>query len=900
MENHIEKQVPFINRVEELERIETLINEWGTQCWVFVHAAGGIGKTRLLQEVRGRSSSTTEYSNLRISNILDFDDKDLHLGQNLARQIARIDEKTFAPYFQASLDFHRMEIAGISQERLKEERSALNTTFVKCFNDLSAHQRVVLLLDTFEVVQETDFANYLFNMGKELRNAVFLIAGRTTRTLYQTLQSTAHSVDLIDIIELQPLKEEDSATFLQQKQEAIFISLEPDIASKLLFLADGLPILLDLAVDWRAHGISLAWLIETDLETLQALPDEELAQRRKEFKKQLVAHLTNTETMMDWLILTLARVYPMDVAMIASLLSLSTDEAQELFDDALSYVFVKQRSDDKISLHDEMRDMVLTYVWPVVDPQGERQRENSRLAADYLQTVIQQLETEIEATKKTEKASQKSGDQQQAFDAFTARDRLERDLWFLKIDRLEHLLFADSNRGFQAFKHLFDEAGQMKLISFRRPLFIAIQDYIKQLSPDQQYEVLKRRVRHLLDEGEYQTAENIVSDLLAREHLAASQRIEVQIDLANIHVRMGRLPQAIEDFAVAVALSEEQDDVLLTIQTKNGLGWAYRLIGEYEQAIALYNEARDLCLEHEILDDTYGWVLNNLTFAMSYQDRRNAINFGKSALEHWETLGNPVGEGAAHQVLGMVYYQNGLYDEALEELNEALRIFEVSQLPDLKARTLSWRGAVYQGMERHDDAEKDFLESLRIGPPNIRAMTLSRLGRVFMSRKQWDKAREQTRESYDISKTQPDYTYWIAALGRLITIDAEQHISTSFEQYERETQEFLDNVSKPDGNALGIAYFGLARLALGNGAIEKTIHYLEQGIRQAVAYGMYASTGVVDRLNFVERDFGQVEPAIIRAIGQRLKEIFKQEHVMTYSIVTPVLYKWAKWENKAI
>ena len=48
------EQVSFIGRETELARVKQLITKWGTCRVLCVFGDGGIGKTRLLQEVRRR------------------------------------------------------------------------------------------------------------------------------------------------------------------------------------------------------------------------------------------------------------------------------------------------------------------------------------------------------------------------------------------------------------------------------------------------------------------------------------------------------------------------------------------------------------------------------------------------------------------------------------------------------------------------------------------------------------------------------------------------------------------------------------------------------------------------------------------------------------------------------
>ena len=50
------EQVPFIGRQKEIERISELTEQWGTRQIICIHGEGGIGKTRLLQEIHNQYS----------------------------------------------------------------------------------------------------------------------------------------------------------------------------------------------------------------------------------------------------------------------------------------------------------------------------------------------------------------------------------------------------------------------------------------------------------------------------------------------------------------------------------------------------------------------------------------------------------------------------------------------------------------------------------------------------------------------------------------------------------------------------------------------------------------------------------------------------------------------------
>jgi tetratricopeptide (TPR) repeat protein len=587
------KRVPFVDRKQELAQIERLISEWDTRRVLCVHGPGGIGKTRLLQEVHKRyAGSREEQSSLLVANIIDFDDRAFHFAGNVGRKIAQmLDKETFEPYLRRLIDRRKMEEAGVSRERLIQEYDAIDREFVNCFNEISARQRVVLLLDTTDALTGTDAWEYMVGLGLKVENTVLIVAGRNAKEIWETLQPQLG--EDAQLIELAPLQKKASHLYLRKKQELLQIPLNPDLAQKMLWLASGRPILIDLAVEWRSREIPLDWLMEESLEEIKALPEDEMEKRRRDFERRLVHHVADTRQLMDWLILAMSRVYPLNVKMIANLLGVSLDEAKSLFEEAKTYVFVKALPDGRISLHDEMRRMVNAYVWSEVDPDGDRRRRDSRLAVEYLEREIDDLSKQIDQLEEKEKSAHREGELEEELDIFTKREALERELWRLEGRRLRHLLLVDLDKGVQSFADLFEKATQTYRFSFRETLVTQVQQpqFVKKFSSEQRYAVDIRRTMHLIDDGRYRAAEELLLNMLDREGVLPSQYVEIMIQLGNAEVRLGQFEQAIHHFKEAVERSEANDLEEWLLRSENALGWAYRLVGDWERAAEHYKSA---------------------------------------------------------------------------------------------------------------------------------------------------------------------------------------------------------------------------------------------------------------------------------------------------------------------
>jgi AAA+ ATPase superfamily predicted ATPase len=69
------KQVSFVGRKDELRQIEDLIRETDRSAVLCISGEGGIGKTRLLQEVHKRwHDEKVQGYPLLVAGIVDFDD----------------------------------------------------------------------------------------------------------------------------------------------------------------------------------------------------------------------------------------------------------------------------------------------------------------------------------------------------------------------------------------------------------------------------------------------------------------------------------------------------------------------------------------------------------------------------------------------------------------------------------------------------------------------------------------------------------------------------------------------------------------------------------------------------------------------------------------------------------
>lgn len=901
-------KVCFIDREEELKDVEELIGKWGRTDFVLIKADGGIGKTRLLQEIKFRFN---DYSpeKILVSEIIDFDDRAYHISVNIGRKIAlMVDEETFEPYLKASLDYRKMEMAGVSSETLTKIFLENNQIFINCYNEIAKYRRIILLFDTADALDENEFWNYLVNMGSMLRNTLILISGRDVDKLKKILLRN-NQTENTRFMNLLPFNEKAGGLYIKKKQDLLNIELDKSLLKKLLILSEGRPIIIDLAVEWHNRDVPTPWLKKTTEENLEKMTKDQFECKRIEFECQLVSNLIQPRSNLEKLILLMSHIFPIDIKTIIPLLELSAKDAEICFNEAKQLVFVKELPYGGITLHDEMRRMIDLYVWPQSDPEKDRRRQYSKTSITHIENLINKLKKKISFLKEKENIALLNDEIQNEILLFKERIEIEQETWISKAELLKHYLFIDIKTGVKFFKNAFDEATQEYQFSFRQLLLSQIARFVdrNKFSSEEYFIINFRRAKHWYEVGEYLLAKEIAQLIISDNNISTDNHANILLMLGNIEIRLGNVNNGINCFNLADDLPGKS--LLFQVKTKNALGWTNRLLGNMMEAKDYYLKAKKLCIEKSIHSkpdknfyEEYAWILNNLSFVYSNdnKERRDAINFARSAIKHWEHVDNLIGLGAAYLVLGIAYYRTDSMKLGLEAFQKSLDIFRPLNLNDWLGQIYSWRGALYQDEKDYEKAKIDLYRSLEIGADNIKAMTLNRLGRVYMSLGLWEKAEKVMLESLNHAQKIPDFIYWLGSIGRLAAIASEKKEFKRYYEFEEMLDNFCEEINYVEKNSLGIAKLAISKLALGLNDHQKLNiirKHLSEGITLVVEYGSYARTDIESRLDDVEKCFDHVNSYIIRDIGQDLLSYFSKKELVEpeYGLVTPIMMKWATW-----
>ncbi|MCI0511930.1 tetratricopeptide repeat protein [candidate division KSB1 bacterium] len=702
----------FIGRKAEFARIEELFQHKGNLKIVGIHGAGGIGKTRLLQEIQLRYQ---DVGGLFVSTIYDFDDPSFHILRNFRVLLAeQLDSKYFSPYLNALDDFRKMELANVSPERLGAESETIDRIFVSCFNNGFAQKyRPVLLFDTIENVQdEYLWEGYLLKQLAALKNSIVILAGRKLDLIQANLTQTFGN-EALDFIELKGFSFDEANEYFNWTR--IGKEIPDTLREKIHFLADGKPILIDLAIDWLSWDVPLPDLLDYSLADIKSLEPEKLLELREQFEQALVIEVLSFIKPTDRAILDMACVHRFfNTEILAFLLGLSPVKAKEMMRRLGQFTFVKPRPQNNYVLHDEMRRMVNTYAWPKYDPFGTQKKKTHAKMAEYYRLKTEEIEQQIREKSDILNEVQDAGEKDQELLITQEISAQEREYWLLKIEHLHHSLRSDLKKALKIFIESADKATEEFRYEYRRAIFDEILLFEQNFKATDQYEIYIRQAKYSLDKGQYEEVYQELQRLLQQYADNSGREVDILIQLGNATIRMGKPNETLNFFQRALTICQQKKLKNWLGIVHNELGWTNRILGKWDAAIKHY----ELALEHtEKAQDTMSLAdtLNNLGFVYSLKgDYSSALAYCEQALNIRATLGLTREIGMSHNTLSMVYRNKGEYDTALQHSNLALAIFKAQNDIEWLGKTYRERGVTRWRTVQLEMARQDLEQSVTI------------------------------------------------------------------------------------------------------------------------------------------------------------------------------------------
>lgn len=205
--------------------------------------------------------------------------------------------------------------------------------------------------------------------------------------------------------------------------------------------------------------------------------------------------------------------------------------------------------------------------------------------------------------------------------------------------------------------------------------------------------------------------------------LAIANKFKLTITLANVYMNKANTlnesadyDEAVKNHLESIRLKEKMNDLRGLAISYNNLGNVYTYIGQYQEALNYYQQARSI---HERLKP-----LNKTSLALAYDNLANGFIalknydsveiFFLKAIQLFTETGERPGLAFSYHNLGKYFLDIKKYNESLSYLEKALEIREGSLLMNDEASTRNLIGVVFGKLNRHKEAEQYLLKALAL------------------------------------------------------------------------------------------------------------------------------------------------------------------------------------------
>ena len=359
----------MIGRDKEFRQIINIINNYKNEKnLIIIEGDGGTGKTVLLNQL------FEYYSDPQLNNVVTmrFDFRDLHsqsvYGLNFysMQTIYNITDEKNTNIFSDS------EVIQFSNYLLSNKLDGNEQQYLDYLGNIFSRLQnfqILLFEDTLDGIFNTK-SNYIplsFKIGALIPNCTAIIAMRPVSTALNNINLIKESLkdnnwNFHKKIILNPFNQEKIKKYFKFNNYEI----ENNFANDLLFLTNGSPIILSIAIEWELRGNNLK-------ETCRKLLQKKYSGNQKDLISQFNYIITspyrklNKET--DWVILYLAHLkHRYDRKLFKLLLGLSEEQINFIENDINKYKFMrKSLIKENELLHDEIQKMINDFAWNIID-----------------------------------------------------------------------------------------------------------------------------------------------------------------------------------------------------------------------------------------------------------------------------------------------------------------------------------------------------------------------------------------------------------------------------------------------------------------------------------------------------------------------------------------------------
>jgi tetratricopeptide (TPR) repeat protein/class 3 adenylate cyclase len=232
---------------------------------------------------------------------------------------------------------------------------------------------------------------------------------------------------------------------------------------------------------------------------------------------------------------------------------------------------------------------------------------------------------------------------------------------------------------------------------------------------------------------------------------------------AELKVAYGKILQEASDYDGALYVLTEAKDLAKFVSDKKILGYSldnigeiYRLKGDYDTAMA--NFQKSLVIDAEIGDKLGASdSLNNIGNIYRHKHHYDkALECHLKSISIKESIGDRDGISLAYNNIGIIYWNQGDYDKSLEYLQKSLEIKELMGNKRGRCISLYGLGVIYRVKGEYDKALERYRQSLElneeVGDKRGVSVCKDDIGIVYMNKGDYKKAISYYKSSLSIKE----------------------------------------------------------------------------------------------------------------------------------------------------
>jgi tetratricopeptide (TPR) repeat protein len=673
----------LLGRNQLLNDLLQKMNEPGIQRrLISIQAPGGMGKTRLLYELKARvtdPSKLVTFHDLALSHSRI----PLRMESEIVREKNAVEETfwaTIAAYENMQGHSQTASVASILDAGSEAFARAL----------CKSGQRLIVLIDTVDLPVSTSASlrRLLGTSLTRLDDIFVILAGRDSHEL--ALEMTrGYEIELLD---LPGLDVAPASGFFRG------LGVDSVTTRQLVDLAGGRPVLLGLAAEWMESGVPLPHQLVAQARAAgDNLASEDKANQNRlsaNFEESLVLRLLDLRGEIDVPLLEMARTPFRYTTSLAAYLHGGTVQAEDTSLQAVARQFyVKTPAPGLVALHDEMRSLINKYVWPIVDPLGtERKHLDLKIAAWY-EDELQKLNSTVVDFKSyaitndalaIESSNQISMKAERQFfllrhnPGYNALGYLQELKGAIELGQIAYagllIEMCRELRSGMSIDNLVElgciEAEWLRLIGRRQASRYTLEQILalRGIGTSTRLQALLALVRSMKETGDAPAAKTLIDEARA---LARTMPIEEQarIDLADGErlLSLGLVSEALEKFRVVLALRSDSDATSVTTQAADRAAYASSILGQRDQAEQLARYAINQRQQDSYLTEASA---SRCTLASIYRDGsrfEDAISEYGKAIDYFYEAGDPYWQATALMERGLCHllqYEEIWYDQS--------------------------------------------------------------------------------------------------------------------------------------------------------------------------------------------------------------------------------------------